>query len=52
MTAITVLGYDVTSGDKNAVYRVEEFPGLAFLIQWSVYEKYIAQNFLNCCHKR
>lgn len=45
-------GYDVTSGDKNAVYRVEEFPGLAFLIQWSVYEKYIAQNFLNCCHKR
>jgi hypothetical protein len=25
-----IAGYDITSGDRKAVYRVEEFPGLAF----------------------
>ena len=45
-------GYDITSGDRKAVYRVEEFPGLAFMMKRNVYEKYISGKTLQCCNKR
>ncbi|XP_052090612.1 protein O-linked-mannose beta-1,2-N-acetylglucosaminyltransferase 1-like isoform X1 [Mytilus californianus] len=45
-------GYDVTSGDREAVYRVEEFPGLAFMLRRNVVEKYMLGKLSKCCHKR
>lgn len=45
-------GYDITSGDRNAVYRVEEFPGLAFMVKKNVYEKYISGKTSKCCNRR
>lgn len=45
-------GYDTTSGDRTLVYRVEEFPGLGFLLKRSVFETYMKSRMSICCSGR
>ncbi|OWF45264.1 Protein O-linked-mannose beta-1,2-N-acetylglucosaminyltransferase 1 [Mizuhopecten yessoensis] len=45
-------GYDTTSGDRTMVYRVEEFPGLGFLLKRSVYDTYMKDHMSTCCSQR
>ncbi|XP_033745056.1 protein O-linked-mannose beta-1,2-N-acetylglucosaminyltransferase 1-like isoform X2 [Pecten maximus] len=42
-------GYDTTSGDRTLAYRVEEFPGLGFLLKRSVYDTYMKNRLSICC---
>ncbi|XP_060078502.1 protein O-linked-mannose beta-1,2-N-acetylglucosaminyltransferase 1-like [Ylistrum balloti] len=45
-------GYDTTSGDRTLAYRVEEFPGLGFLLKRSVFDTYMKNRMSVCCSKR
>ncbi|PVD24594.1 hypothetical protein C0Q70_15078 [Pomacea canaliculata] len=44
-------GFESTSGNRAIVYRVEEFPGLGFLIKKSALSM-LAESFGECCTKR
>ena len=48
----SVSGFETTSGDKTRVNRMEDFPGLAFLLKRSVYESQMKTDMEKCCKRR
>lgn len=46
------LGFEETSSNKSLVYRVEDFPGLAFMIKMSVYKERMKGSLKSCCSER
>jgi hypothetical protein len=40
------------NGNEKLVYRTNDFPGFGFLLKKTVYEKYMKNNFQNCCKNR
>ncbi|XP_062592751.1 protein O-linked-mannose beta-1,2-N-acetylglucosaminyltransferase 1-like isoform X2 [Saccostrea cucullata] len=52
ISAFNYNGFETTSGDRSQVNRVEDFPGLAFLLKRSVYESQMKNAMDKCCNKR
>lgn len=48
----TFSGFSDASSLPNAAYRVEEFPGLAFMIRKEAYEKHMKGRMDECCLTR
>ncbi|KAK3102733.1 hypothetical protein FSP39_013520 [Pinctada imbricata] len=51
-TAWNYNGYETTSKDKSVVYRMNDFPGLAFLLPKKIYKKFMKDGMQKCCNKR
>ncbi|XP_064605154.1 protein O-linked-mannose beta-1,2-N-acetylglucosaminyltransferase 1-like [Liolophura sinensis] len=45
-------GYETMSGNVSQLLRVEDFPGLGFLMKRSAFEKYLQPNLATCCNNR
>lgn len=45
-------GFLHLNGNPNLVYRTNEFPGFAYMLKRSVYEKYMKDSLNTCCNKR
>ncbi|CAF0720231.1 unnamed protein product [Brachionus calyciflorus] len=45
-------GFSQLDGSSSYVYRTNEFPGFAYMLKRSVYEKYIKNSFFECCNTR
>ncbi|ESP00315.1 hypothetical protein LOTGIDRAFT_173279 [Lottia gigantea] len=53
VSAWNINGYDELSGNNSLMYRVEEFPGLGFMMKRSALKLLIEpQNFKTCCTHR
>lgn len=52
VSAFNYNGFETTSGDKTRVNRMEDFPGLAFLLKRSVYKSQMKSNMEKCCQQR
>ncbi|XP_061178823.1 protein O-linked-mannose beta-1,2-N-acetylglucosaminyltransferase 1-like isoform X2 [Saccostrea echinata] len=52
ISAFNYNGFETTSGDHSRVNRVEDFPGLAFLLKRSVFESQMKSAMEKCCNKR
>ncbi|XP_056000874.1 protein O-linked-mannose beta-1,2-N-acetylglucosaminyltransferase 1-like isoform X2 [Ostrea edulis] len=52
VSAFNYNGFETTSGDRGRVNRMEDFPGLAFLIKRSVFESQMKGAMDKCCQKR
>ncbi|XP_041349879.1 protein O-linked-mannose beta-1,2-N-acetylglucosaminyltransferase 1-like [Gigantopelta aegis] len=44
--------YEVLAGNRHAVYRVEEFPGLGFLLSLKYLKSVLASSLDKCCNTR
>ncbi|GAB1610993.1 uncharacterized protein LOC115220313, partial [Argonauta hians] len=45
-------GYETTSKNSSLLYRVEDFPGLGFMLKKQVYMQHMRGNMEYCCSKR
>ncbi|XP_046354639.1 protein O-linked-mannose beta-1,2-N-acetylglucosaminyltransferase 1-like [Haliotis rufescens] len=45
-------GFEKLSGNKNLIYRVEEFPGLGFLLKSKPFLKILTSSIHKCCKDR
>ncbi|XP_078309780.1 protein O-linked-mannose beta-1,2-N-acetylglucosaminyltransferase 1-like isoform X2 [Crassostrea virginica] len=52
ISAFNYNGFETTSGDKTRVNRMEDFPGLAFLLKRTVYESQMKTDMEKCCKRR
>jgi len=44
--------YQSVDGSESYVYRVNDFPGLGFMLKRSAYDKYMKANLAKCCSRR
>ncbi|KAK3604443.1 hypothetical protein CHS0354_031746 [Potamilus streckersoni] len=52
ISAFNYNGFVTSSGNRSLVYRVEDFPGLAFMLKKSVFDKYMKGKMKACCSER
>lgn len=52
VSAFNFHGFEELSSNKSLVYRVEDFPGLAFMIKMSVYKERMKGSLKSCCSDR
>lgn len=52
VSAFNYNGFENTSSNNGLIYRVEEFPGLGFMLKMSVYKQRIKDNLKSCCNVR
>lgn len=47
-----IAGFSEMCNNKSLLYRVHDFPGLAFMIKMEVYETRMKGNLKLCCNTR
>ncbi|XP_045167316.2 protein O-linked-mannose beta-1,2-N-acetylglucosaminyltransferase 1-like [Mercenaria mercenaria] len=52
VSAFNFNGFVETSSNKSLVYRVEDFPGLAFMIKMTAYTERMKGGLKSCCNER